>query len=144
MITGKDLIERGYKPSVWFKEALEYINTHNLEGKELDVYLQHVSPTIIEPFETHKPFFLNIEAENDMERRNIELVTQSMELLLKTPTMVTGAVMPDACPSGEIGHIPVGGIAVAKNAIHPSLHSADICCSMMMTSIGFISPKKVL
>lgn len=40
--------------------------------------------------------------------------------------------------------IPVGGIAVTKNAIHPSMHSADICCSVMMTNLGNVSPKMVL
>jgi RNA-splicing ligase RtcB len=51
--------------------------------------------------------------------------------------------MPDACPTGE-GQIPVGGVVVARNAIHPSMHSADICCSVMMTNFGFTDPKSVL
>jgi tRNA-splicing ligase RtcB (3'-phosphate/5'-hydroxy nucleic acid ligase) len=39
--------------------------------------------------------------------------------------------MPDACPSGRLaGTIPVGGVIAAKEAIHPGMHSADICCSM--------------
>ena len=42
------------------------------------------------------------------------------------------------------GQIPVGGVAVAKNAIHPAMHSADICCSVMMTNFGIVSPKAVL
>ena len=66
-----------------------------------------------------------------------------MHDLMKTPTLVGGAIMPDACPTGA-GQIPVGGIAVAKNAIHPSMHSADICCSVMMTNFGKVSPKTVL
>ncbi len=52
--------------------------------------------------------------------------------------------MCDACPTGAIGQIPVGGVVVSKNAIHPSMHSADICCSVMMTNFGMIDPKKVL
>ena len=52
--------------------------------------------------------------------------------------------MPDACPTGPPGHIPVGGIAVTHNAIHPDMHSADICCSVMMTSFGNADPKQVL
>lgn len=51
--------------------------------------------------------------------------------------------MPDACPTGP-GQIPVGGIVIAKNAIHPAMHSADICCSVMATNFGRISPKKLL
>ena len=59
-------------------------------------------------------------------------ICESMDVVMKVPTIVKGAIMPDACPTGPIGHIPVGGIAVAKNAIHPAMHSADICCSVMM------------
>ena len=55
-----------------------------------------------------------------------------MQTLMKTPTIVDGAIMPDACPAGPNGTIPVGGVAVAKNAIHPGMHSADICCSVML------------
>ena len=67
-----------------------------------------------------------------------------MEELMKTPTLLEGAVMPDACPAGGKGTIPVGGVVAAKNAIHPAMHSADICCSVMMTSFGHVDPKKVL
>lgn len=67
-----------------------------------------------------------------------------MTELMKTPTMIGGAVMPDACPTAEKGTIPVGGVAIAKNAIHPGMHSADICCSVMLTDFGQIHPKKVL
>jgi len=52
--------------------------------------------------------------------------------------------MPDACPTGSEGHIPVGGVVVAKNAIHPGFHSADICCSVMLTDFGKADPKTVL
>ena len=66
-----------------------------------------------------------------------------MNELMVTPTIVSGCVMPDACPTGP-GQIPVGGVVVAKNAIHPSMHSADICCSVMMTNLGMADPKTVL
>jgi RNA-splicing ligase RtcB len=52
--------------------------------------------------------------------------------------------MPDACPTGKPGVIPVGGVAVAKNAIHPGMHSADICCSVMLTDFGKTDPKLIL
>jgi len=63
---------------------------------------------------------------------------------MKTPTVINGCVMPDACPTGELGQIPVGGVVVAKNAIHPAMHSADICCSVMMTNFGLKDAKSVL
>ncbi|WP_267209917.1 RtcB family protein [Chelatococcus asaccharovorans] len=53
---------------------------------------------------------------------------------MRVPTIVSGAVMPDACPSGmQEGTIPVGGAVACKDAIHPGFHSADICCSVAMT-----------
>lgn len=33
---------------------------------------------------------------------------------------------------------------VARNAIHPGMHSADICCSVMITGLGDTDPKAVL
>ena len=86
----------------------------------------------------------NIVAETEDEVSNISQVFSTMDVLMKTPTIIDGCVMPDACPTGEIGQIPVGGVVVTRNAIHPSMHSADICCSVMMTNFGFIEPKKAL
>ncbi|MCH8568971.1 MAG: RtcB family protein [Balneolales bacterium] len=143
MITGKDLIELGYKPGKWFKEAIEYSNDNQLSGDDLKSYLETVSPKVIEPYSEAIAFYQNIRAETGEEISNVESVISAMNNLMKTPTLDGGAVMPDACPTGP-GQIPVGGIAVAKNAIHPSMHSADICCSVMMTSFGHIDPKTVL
>ena len=67
-----------------------------------------------------------------------------MQQLMRVPTVVAGAVMPDACPAGPVGTIPVGGVVAARNAIHPSMHSADICCSVMLTNLGRQDPKAVL
>lgn len=144
MITGNDIIKLGYRPGKWFKEAIAFANAYNLEGEELEKYLEKISPVIIDPFDSPVTFYTNMVAENEAEQNNLELVTSTMRKLMQTPTLVSGALMPDACPTGGLGQIPVGGIAVAKNAIHPSMHSADVCCSMMMTSIGEISPKEVL
>ncbi len=144
MITGKTLVELGFRPGKWFKEAINYANEHQLEGNELFNYLKNTEPELILPFEEPRSYVKNIRAESDEEVSNVERVFETMDELMKTPTLISGAVMPDACPTGEPGNIPVGGIAVAKNAIHPSMHSADICCSVMMTSFGKINPKEVL
>ena len=87
-----------------------------------------------------KDFFRNIESDPlspdfEFEKDNIDRVFAAMENLMRTPTLVAGAVMPDACPTG-FDTIPVGGVVVAKNAIHPGYHSADICCSVMATNLG--------
>ena len=144
-ITGKTLIEMGYEPGKWFKEALEYANSQHLEGSDLIAYLDQVKPApMIKLHDESKSFNINIEAENDLEADNVNAVIESMKDLMRTPTIVTGAIMPDACPAGPKGTIPVGGVVVAKNAIHPGMHSADICCSVMLTDFGHIDPKEVL
>ena len=144
-ITGKTLIEMGYKPGSWFKEALTHINVNRLEGDKLNDYLaQFKLPDPIKLHEETAPFSINIKAENELEAVNVHSVIESMNVLMRTPTLVNGAIMPDACPTGPAGTIPVGGVAVAKNAIHPGMHSADICCSVMLTDFGKINPKAVL
>lgn len=146
-ITGNTLINLGYTPAKWFKDAIDYSNNNNLTGVELENYLESVCPKKIEhiePYENALPYIKNIIAESDDEIYNIKSVFDTMDVLMKTPTVINGCVMPDACPTGEIGQIPVGGIVITKNAIHPSMHSADICCSVMMTNFGFVNPKLVL
>ena len=144
MISGKDLIELGIKQGKWFPEILEYANAQGLEGEELKAYALSIIPKELLPHNRSLYFHKNIVAENEEEQLNIEKVFQSMEALMYTPTLVDGALMPDACPTGSKGQIPVGGVAVAKNAIHPNMHSADICCSVMASNFGMLEPKKVL
>jgi len=143
-INGNDLIEMGYRSGKWFKEALEHVNTQELSGDSLKAYLDMAQPKQILPHDKAKPYHVNILADNELEAINVKRVCESMDELMTVPTLVKGAIMPDACPTGPSGHIPVGGIAVAKNAIHPAMHSADICCSVMMTSFGHVDPKVVL
>lgn len=144
-ITGHNLIEMGFKSGKWFRDALDHINKNQLEGDDLKKYLeQFVSPEPISLHEKPIAFSINIKAENEFEQLNVDAVVKTMQELMKTPTIVGGAIMPDACPTGSIGSIPVGGVVVAKNAIHPGMHSADICCSVMLTDFGNASPKDVL
>ncbi|MCB9194930.1 MAG: RtcB family protein [Flavobacteriales bacterium] len=144
-VTGNTLIELGFRQGAWFKEAIAFINEHELEEQEIMEYLeQFKTPDPIPLKKTSTAFHINIEAENEEEQNNVADVIASMDELMKTPTIVNGAIMPDACPTGRTGVIPVGGVAVAKNAIHPGMHSADICCSVMLTDFGKTDPKAVL
>ena len=109
----------------------------------MSTYLNSVCPPpVIDPYDPHLAYHKNIEAETMEEQENVDMVFRTMDALMCTPTLTAGAVMPDACPTGSMGQIPVGGIAVAENAIHPAMHSADICCSVMMTSFGKSIPRK--
>jgi RNA-splicing ligase RtcB len=90
-------------------------------------------------------YALNIRPEEPEDADNIAGVERHMAELLRVPTLVAGAVMPDACPSGSApGTIPVGGVVAAKEAIHPGMHSADICCSMAFSLLGDVDPTAVL
>lgn len=145
MITGNTLVELGYKPAKWFGEAIRYINMNDLKEDDMIAYIESVQPApFLEPFELPVHYHSNIIAETDDEVKNIEDVRATMNVLMKTPTIVGGCIMPDACPTGKLGQIPVGGVVVAKNAIHPSMHSADMCCSLFATNLGKMEPKAVL
>ena len=144
-ITGHDLIALGFRQGKWMKNAIKHINKNNLNRDEIKRYLEQFK--MPDPIELHSipiSFTINIKAENELEKDNVKTVINSMQTLMKTPTLVSGAIMPDACPAGPDGTIPVGGIAVAQNAIHPGMHSADICCSVMLTDFGKVDPKSVL
>jgi tRNA-splicing ligase RtcB len=143
MITGKDIIDLGYDSGKWIKEAIAYANAHQLSGEALKSYIESIRPKEMPPHLEPISFYKNIRAETEEESANVQMVVDAMNKLMVTPTLIGGAVMPDACPTGD-GQIPVGGVVIAKNAIHPSMHSADICCSVMMTNFGSLSPKIVL
>lgn len=68
-----------------------------------------------------------------------------MAALMRLATAVAGAVMPDACPAGAaLGTIPVGGVVATRDAIHPGMHSADICCSVAISVLGDVDPTRAL
>lgn len=144
-INGNTLIGLGFEPDKWFKEAIEHINDNQLDETEMKEYLvQFKTEPMIKLHQEPVGFVVNIRAEEPIEEDNVTTVVNSMKEVMRTPTVVDGAIMPDACPTGPIGTIPVGGVVVAKNAIHPGMHSADICCSVMLTDLGKVDPKTVM
>lgn len=141
-ISGKTLIQWGLQPGAWFKDALPIANAMRAEGKTDRQIIDHlftlrVMPSVTDglPLRTNSIAFERfIEPEGDDEIQNVASVIAHMDSLMRTPTIVKGAVMPDACPSGtQMGTIPVGGVVATKDAIHPGFHSADICCSMALS-----------
>jgi len=84
--------------------------------------------------ENPAPLAEAIEATGKDEHENLYAVRRHMQALLKTPVITRGAILPDACPmGGKEASIPVGGAIAVENAIIPSAHSSDICCSMFAT-----------
>ena len=75
-----------------------------------------------------------ISPESTEEEKNLQTARQSFQDLLRCPLVEKAALMPDACPAGrQPGDMPVGGVIAARNAIIPSAHSLDICCSLRAT-----------
>lgn len=143
--TGKDLIDLGYEPGKHFAEMLAVANTmdgnafHSQIVAAMDEIYRAQAPEAVEtiPLKTTGGYdaFFDYNTDNEFELANVKGVFDTMDQVVRTPTVVDAAVMPDACPAGPLGTIPVGGVVVIKNAIHPGMHSSDICCSMFLTEL---------
>lgn len=147
-ISGQDLIDAGLRQGKWFGPALGAANGHLATGGTFDEALAiargfQPPPTLPLQAGGIVPLHLNIEAASPNEEANVDAVTRTMQALLRTPVIRAGAVMPDACPAGPVGTIPVGGVA-ASEAIHPGMHSADICCSMAISVFPGVAPAALL
>jgi len=159
-ITGKYLISRGFKEGKrigailkefgslfedfpicddWGKVEL-ILEKHRAQQDLEDAQKLQTIP-MLNINQTVQPFF-NIVVIDPIEEENVEKVKLTIEEMVRVPTVVGAAVFPDACPSGNSA--PVGTVFGAKNAIHPSWHSADICCSMFATNFGKRDPKLVM
>ncbi|MBV8664653.1 MAG: RtcB family protein [Hyphomicrobiales bacterium] len=143
-ITGKTLMGWGVKPGPWFASAIEAAREAIAKGLGEDAAKAAALSRAPAPVEMRAlrgrdavGFHVNAVPDTDEERSNIAAVETHMRELMRVPTIVSGAVMPDACPSDvRPGTIPVGGVVATKDAIHPGMHSADICCSVAVTIFG--------
>lgn len=151
-LTGATLIGWGHRPGPRFRDLLVRANAARDQGLDLNGIRQlldaDLQPPAPEPLALRPagevPLHVSIRAENADEQKNLDAVLATMTEVLRTPTVEAGAVMPDACPAGPLGTIPVGGVVAARNAIHPGMHSADICCSVMLTDLGHVDPQAAL
>lgn len=147
VISGQDLIAAGLAPGRWFKPALAAANVALDGGASFEEALAIVrgfEPPPAVPLRSQAAtLHVNIEAEAPEEIANVQSVLATMDAVLRTPVVTAGAIMPDACPAGPLGTIPVGGVVVSE-AIHPGMHSADICCSMTISVFPEASPAALL
>ena len=149
-IGGRDLIAWGHRPDPVFPSLLERANAALAQGQDARAIRRALSADLPPPAPDPLPlqgrgaisFARLIEPEGEVE--NVARVVETMKAVMRTSTVVGGAVLPDACPAGPVGTIPVGGVVAARGAIHPGMHSADICCSVMMTDLGEADPAAVL
>jgi len=153
MVSGKTLIEWGYKPGPWFAAAIAAAEKARAAGADesaLRAIVDRFAPAASPPAmglrnPGQQGYHLCVRAEDESEAQNVAAVARHMGELMRVPTLVAGSVMPDACPAGSaLGTIPVGGVVAAKNAIHPGMHSADICCSMAITVFGDVEGGSIL
>lgn len=136
-IGGKLLLSWGIEPGPGFKAVLAQARRLETEGHDRDAIkaalLERFPKPVVIRRRARGTFAEAIVADSPEDEANIAAVRSHMAELMRCPMLEQGAIMPDACPSGQApGTIPVGG-AVVSRAIHPSFHSADICCSMHAT-----------
>ncbi|MGJ8633381.1 MAG: RtcB family protein, partial [Luteolibacter sp.] len=141
LLTSQDLIDAGYQPGPVFASLMAKIAEYEAKGISDPKYaLKLLKRDCGEPVKKLQrrdepiPFAEAISPANAEEEANVEKVRKQMYQLLRTPILNAGVILPDACPvSPQEAVIPVGAAIVAQNAIIPSAHSADICCSMYAT-----------
>lgn len=151
IITGKTLRDWGYPQGAWYGAGItagEAVRAAGGDEVAIRAAIDACAPPPALPLRERGalPYHVNIVAEMEGDEANIAAVRAHMEELMRLPTVRAGAIMPDACPSDvKPGTIPVGGVVATESAIHPGMHSADICCSVALTSFGpDADPKAVL
>ena len=152
-ITGHTLIDWGFKPGPHFPEMMkraQSLSDSGLAPRQIQNSIKHMAPEnkptiplkkVSEGSNSFEQFLAPYL--NDDERKNYEDVMATMAEVMRTPVAEKGVLMPDACPAGPHGTIPVGGV-VASKYIHPGWHSADICCSMCMSVWPNTEPRDLL
>lgn len=144
MITGKTLVEWGFKPGAHFKQFIYVANMYKGMGFKEDAIREALTAIVPKEMSLQDaakvPLHMNIIAETDAEADNLQAVEKAMMDIIRTPTVKKATVLPDACPTGGM---PVGTVVATENAIHPGFHSADICCSVACTVMENADPSEV-
>jgi len=138
--TGKDIISLGISGGAHIPAMVARANTL---GRALLLDMQDLMPPEKVGLQSHIPFNMLAKSNNDDEAKNIANVALTMVEVMKTPGVKSGAAMPDCCPAGPLGTIPVGGVISSTN-IHPGMHSADICCSVAISIFRDSDPATIL
>ena len=140
-ITKRELVDLGYSSELLLIEIFSEVERLESQGVADKAYLlKRIQKLFGKPEAESRmndeplPLREAIHANTEAEQANLAKVRKSMSEVLSSPIVTDGAIMPDACPTGgAVASMPVGGVVVAKGAIIPSAHSADICCSMHAT-----------
>lgn len=143
-MNGEDLIKMGYEPGPYFREMLVTLNEREHSVDEIKALLAPFEPPPALGLQEPASCIYNITANTEDEQANVANVQRTMDIVLRTPVVKEAVIMPDACPAGPPGVIPVGGVVATDAAIVPGMHSADICCSLMMTIVEGAEPPQLL
>lgn len=131
---GTDLIEMGIRPGPFMSEAIQIANSmyekKGMAYEEIQKALLNRQVDIIFKREEPVQFSDFLKTSNDLEEENKEGVLNAMNEVMYSPVVTGGAILPDACPAGAA---PVGSVIAVENALVPSYHSADVCCSVALT-----------
>lgn len=137
----QDLLDVGYPAGEQMKKMLERLVDYEARGIHDVKYILKLlkrdfgpPPPKLAMRKDALPLAEAIVAKGKDEHENLYAVRRHMKKLLEVPVIQAGAIMPDACPmGGSEPTIPIGGAIAVENAIIPSAHSSDICCSMFAT-----------
>lgn len=147
MLTIRDLIvEHGHEYGKWMQLVVDKVNATGMDVEQAIQQVMALPQFSRRPLrDLPLPFYVNLDVPSEdpggFHAVNRAKVLEVMGHIMRVPTIVKGAIMPDACPAGTIC---VGGVVAAKNAIHPAFHSADICCSVMLSEFDDVDPLTVL
>jgi len=141
LLNGHDILAAGWPPGPHIAKILDAVREIEARGiVDRDYALKLLRrdfpppPSKLEMRQEPADLAEAIAATGPDDESNVGAVRRLMNELLRTPVIERGALMPDACPAGSAtATIPVGGAIAVRNAIIPSAHSADICCSMFAT-----------
>ncbi|SFN29178.1 tRNA-splicing ligase RtcB [Paenimyroides ummariense] len=152
-ITGKDLLRIGFEENIILGKTLDFCKNYkgSLNKGEMLNILKNVIEKPIDTFETSAFYSLAqqiIALQKEMDSDTIPLETnpkpytvfgsnyieegarKQMEIAMKLPVSVAGALMPDA----HQGYgLPIGGVLATRNAIIPYGVGVDIGCRMALS-----------
>lgn len=135
--TPKDILALGYPSGPHIPAMVEMANREGVAN------LHTLAPPPKLELQDCPTFQVLAVPDNEDEASNIKSVNETMLELGKTPGVKAMAAMPDCCPAGGLGTIPVGGVVASEN-IHPGMHSSDVCCSVAISVFENAHPKDVL
>lgn len=147
LLTKRDVIvKHGIPYHKNFDAALQQANDLLQAGGSLSSALElirNAKPQILAPRTAPVDLFINTSADTPYEKSNLQDAISTIEPILHCPKVISATFLPDVCPAGPVGSMPVGSVVVSR-AIHPNMHSADICCSVFLSKVSSSDPKELL